>query len=96
MRQRMSVTIGHWLRDTVDRLNQAQIDSPTATARMLLASTILSEGRVREAAAQAITAAAMPTDNADLASTMAHCLLRLGEMVAARDCLQRFDASKVR
>ncbi len=57
-------------------------------ARMLLASTILSEGRVREAAAHAIMAAKLlPPHDAEAISATAHCLLRLGEMVVARDCL---------
>jgi len=70
-------------------------DPARADARMLLASTILSEGRVREAAAHAIIAAQTPSGSAEVVSTAAHCLLRLGEMIAARDCLQRFDANKV-
>lgn len=65
-------------------------------ARMLLASVILSEGRVREAAVHAIAASTMLPDDADAVGTTAHCLLRIGEMVAARDCLQRFDTASLR
>ncbi|MHB8448767.1 MAG: tetratricopeptide repeat protein, partial [Rudaea sp.] len=65
-------------------------------ARMLLASTILSEGRVREAAAHATVAARYLPDDAGAASTIVHCLLRLGETVAARDCLLGIEAGKIR
>lgn len=61
-------------------------------ARMLLASVYVSEQRVREAAEQAIAASTMLPDDADAVVATTHCLLRLGEAVAARDCLGRFDA----
>jgi tetratricopeptide (TPR) repeat protein len=67
-----------------------------ADARMLLASVILSEGRVRNAAAHARRAASDLPDDASVVSSVAHCLLRLGETVAARDLLQRFDADRCR
>ena len=63
-------------------------------ARMLLAAVILSEGRVREAAAHTIAASQLIPNDAHAVSTTVHCLLRLGEMVTARDCLARFDASR--
>jgi len=69
-------------------------DPTRLAARMLLASTILSEGRVREAAAHTVAASEMLLDNAEAVSTTAHCLVRLGEMVAARDSLRRFDSSR--
>jgi tetratricopeptide (TPR) repeat protein len=62
-------------------------DPGRTDARMLLASAILSEGHVREAAAHALTAAQNLPNDADAVAAIAHCLLRLGEMVAARDCL---------
>jgi len=65
-------------------------------ARMLLASVILAEGRVREAAEHAIAVSQLLPDDADVVSTTAHCLLRIGEMVAARECLHRFDAQRTR
>lgn len=66
-----------------------------AAAHMLLASAILSEGRVREAAAHAILAAKAPLQDAEAVSATAHCLLRLGEITSARDCLEGFDSSRV-
>lgn len=69
-----------------------QRDPSRVAARMLLASVHLSEGRVREAAVQAVIASRMLPDDADAVATTVHCLLRVGEMTAARDCLIRFDA----
>ena len=69
-----------------------QRDPGRVAAKMLLASVYLSEGRVREAAEQAITACRMLPEDADAVATATHCLLRIGEMTAARDCLARFDA----
>ncbi len=68
-------------------------DPERVAARMLLASVILSEGRVREAATHAIFASKFLPNDADAISTTAHCLLRIGETVAARDCLNRPDAA---
>ena len=65
-------------------------------ARMLLASVIMSEGHVREAAHQAIEASRVASHNAEAVSATAHCLLRLGEALAARDCLQNFDTISLR
>lgn len=73
-----------------------QRDPARAAARMLLASIYLDEGCVREAAEQAITASRMLPEDADAVATTVHCLLRVGEMVAARDCLQQFDAANRR
>jgi tetratricopeptide (TPR) repeat protein len=70
-----------------------QRDPARTDARMLLASAILNEGRVREAAAHAIAASNRLPDDADAVGATAHCLLRLGEMVAARDCLNRPGAT---
>lgn len=70
-----------------------QRDSPRVAARMLLASVYLDEGRVREAAAQAIEASRMLPEDADAVVAATHCLLKIGEVVAARDCLARFNAA---
>lgn len=67
-------------------------DPARVAARMLLASVYLSEGRAREAAAQAVAASSMLPEDAEAVATTVHCLLKVGEMVAARDCLARFDA----
>ena len=67
-------------------------DPQRVAARMLLASVYLDCGRVREAAEQAVTASGMMPDDAEVIATTVNCLLRIGETVAARDCLVRFDA----
>ena len=69
-----------------------QRDPGGVAARMLLASVYLDEGRVREAAMQAVTASRILPEDADAVATEVNCLLRIGEMTAARDCLARFDA----
>ncbi len=69
-----------------------QRDPARIAARMLLASVYLDEGRVREASEQAVAAATMMPEDADAVATTVHCLLRIGEMTAARDCLARYDA----
>lgn len=61
-------------------------------ARMLLASVYLNEGHVREAAEQAVFASTLLPDDADVVATTVQCLLQVGETVAARDVLRRFDA----
>jgi tetratricopeptide (TPR) repeat protein len=73
-----------------------QRDPAHSGAHMLLASVLLSEGRVREAAKHAIIASRTLPDDAKAVSTTAHCLLRIGENVAARDCLRGFDTSRLR
>lgn len=54
---------------------------------MLLASVQLDQGRVREAAEQALIASRVPGQTVEAAATAALCLIRVGEMLAARDCL---------
>ncbi|MGH8233287.1 MAG: tetratricopeptide repeat-containing sulfotransferase family protein [Rhodanobacteraceae bacterium] len=71
-----------------------QRDHRHVAAKMLLASVYLDERRVREAAEQAVAASRMLPDDAGTVATEVHCLLRIGEMSAARDCLARFDASR--
>lgn len=71
-----------------------QRDPARVAARMLLASVYLDQGYVREAADQATAASRILPDDAEAVATAVHCLLRVGEMVAARDCLARFDASR--
>ncbi len=65
-------------------------------ARMLLASVMLSEGTVRNAAEQAVIAAKYLPNQAQPVSTVAHALLRIGETNAAREALLRFNASTTR
>lgn len=61
-------------------------------ARMLLASVHLKQGRVREAADQATLASRCIPEDADAVAAMSECLLRIGEVVTARDSLAAFDA----
>ncbi len=65
-------------------------------ARMLLASVMLSEGTVRNAAEHAVIASKNLPNHAHPVSTVAHALLRIGETNAARDALNRFDPSTTR
>src|SRR5262249_26526461 len=65
-------------------------------ARMLLASVMLSEGTVRNAAEQAVIASQQIPNDAKAISTVAHALLRVGETNAARDMLNRFDPNFTR
>ncbi|GEM_PF-5480035 len=63
-------------------------------ARMLLASTILSEGRIREAALHTIYAVQHMPNDVDAICMAAHCLKRLGETVVARDLLRHPEITK--
>lgn len=72
-----------------------QKDPQRVAARMLLASVYLSEGRVRAAAEHATAASKFLPNDAEAVSTAAHCLLRIGEAVAARNCLHNFDPTPV-
>jgi len=65
-------------------------------ARMMLASVMLSEGTVRNAAEQAVIASQQIPNDAKAISTVAHALLRVGETNAARDMLNRFDPNFTR
>jgi hypothetical protein len=56
-------------------------------ARVMLAGVILAEGRVREAAEHVLAATRVLPSDGNVIATVAQCLLRIGEMVAARDCL---------
>ena len=56
--------------------------------RMLLSSVLLAQGRLREAAAQALAAARHLPADAETICTVAHCLFRIGETLATRDCLR--------
>ena len=56
--------------------------------RMLLSSVLLAQGKLREAAAQALAAASHLPADAETICTVAHCLFRIGETLATRDCLR--------
>ena len=64
-------------------------------AHMLLASVILSEGHVREASRHALIGSQFVVDDIEALGAVAHCLLRLGEMAGARDCLRKFDPDRI-
>jgi tetratricopeptide (TPR) repeat protein len=57
-------------------------------ARLLLASVILAQGRLRGATEQAKFAAFALPDDADMVCRVAQCLVRTGEVNAARGCMQ--------
>lgn len=65
-------------------------------ARLLLASVILAQGRVRGAAEQAKYAAFALPDNPDLICRVAQCLVKVGETNAARACMQHPEIARTR
>lgn len=70
----------------LERLVQA--DPWHVPARLLLASVILAQGRLRGATEQAKFAAFALPDDADLICRVAQCLVKTGEVNAARACMQ--------
>ena len=76
--------------------NLVQMDPWHVPGRLLLASVFLAQGRVRGAAAQAKYAAfALPND-ADLICRVAQCLVRVGEINAARACMRHPEIGRSR
>ena len=65
-------------------------------ARLLLASVILAQGRLRGAAEQAKFAAFSLPNDADLICRVAQCLVKVGETLAARACLQHPEVARSR
>lgn len=65
-------------------------------ARLLMSSVLLGQGRLRDACAQLLAAAETLPDDADMICTVAHCLLRVGETVAARACLDHPEIARTR
>ena len=57
-------------------------------ARLLLASVLLDQKHLRNAAEELLRAADAPPDNPLLLTKLAHALFRVGETVAARKCLE--------
>ncbi len=73
-----------------------KIDPWHIPGRLLLASVFLAQGRVRGAAEQAKYAAfALPND-ADMICRVAQCLVRVGEINAARACMQHPEIGRSR
>jgi hypothetical protein len=64
--------------------------------RLLLASTIMHDGRVREAALQMIEASAHLPNDAGTIATVAQSLQSIGEILAARNCLESHEAIRTR
>jgi len=64
-----------------------QIDPWHIPGRLLLASVFLAQGRVRGAAEQAKYAAFALPDDADMICRVAQCLVKVGEINAARACM---------
>ena len=82
-----------------ERLPAARIALETLVAeqpanvqsRMLLSSVLLAQGKLRDATTQAIAASRHLPADAETICTVAHCLFRVGETVATRDCLLHPD-----
>jgi tetratricopeptide (TPR) repeat protein len=73
-----------------------QIDPWHVPGRLLLASVLLAQGRVRAAAGQTKYAAfALPND-ADMICRVAQCLVKVGEINAARACMRHPEIARSR
>jgi tetratricopeptide (TPR) repeat protein len=76
--------------------NLVQIDPWHVPGRLLLASVLLAQGRVRGAAEQSKYAAfALPND-ANLICRVAQCLVKVGEINAARACMRHPEIGRSR
>lgn len=73
-----------------------QIDPWHVPARLLLASVFLAQGRVRGAAEQAKYAAFALPDDGDMICRVAQCLIKVGEINAARACMQHPGIGRTR
>jgi tetratricopeptide (TPR) repeat protein len=97
--ERLWLRAQRYIADGQVKAAQATLESlvrrePThVPARMLLSSVYLERGNAREAAAEAVAASRVLPEDADTVAAAVHCLLWLGEMTSARDCLARFDAA---
>lgn len=60
-----------------------------SAARMLLAGVFLADGRLQAASEHLLVAARTPPEDADTLCRLAQSLIRVGEIVAARDCLRQ-------
>ena len=73
-----------------------KIDPWHVPGRLLLASVLLAQGRVRGAAEQTKYAAfALPND-ADMICRVAQCLVKVGEINAARACMRHPEIARSR
>jgi len=73
-----------------------QVDPWHVPGRLLLASVFLAQGRVRGAAEQARYAAFALPDDADMICRVAQCLIKVGEINAARACMQHPEIGRSR
>ena len=72
------------------------IDPWHVPGRLLLASVLLAQGRVRGAAEQTRFAAIALPNDADLICRVAQCLVKLGEINAARACMRHPEVGRTR
>jgi len=73
-----------------------EIDPRHVPGRLLLAAVLLAQGRVRAAAEQTKSAAfALPND-ADMICRVAQCLVKVGEINAARACMRHPEIGRTR
>src|SRR5262245_60455084 len=88
----------------VGRLQAAQssfedlvkIDPRHVPGRLLLASVLLAQGRVRGAAEQSRYAAFAVPNDADMICRVAQCLVKVGEINAARACMRHPEIARSR
>ena len=73
-----------------------QIDPWHVPGRLLLASVLLAQGRVRGAAEQSKYAAFALPDDANLICRVAQCLVKVGEINAARACMRHPEIGRSR
>ena len=73
-----------------------RIDPWHVPRRLLLASVLLAQGRVRGAAEQSKYAAFALPDDANLICRVAQCLVKVGEINAARACMRHPEIGRSR
>lgn len=93
-RAQQHIECGHILAAQHDLESLLARDPGHVSARMLLVSSLLNQGEVRSAAKHAVTASKATLQHVHGIAAVSQCLMRLGEVNAARTCLARFDALK--
>ena len=73
-----------------------KIEPRHVPGRLLLAAVLLAQGRVRGAAEQTKLAAAALPDDADTICRVAQCLVKVGEINAARACMRHPGIARTR
>jgi tetratricopeptide (TPR) repeat protein len=94
-RSAQELIASHRLGEARERLDElVKLDPWHVPARLLLASVILAQGQLRDAAEQTRFAAfALPND-IDLICKVAQCLLKIGETNAARGCMRHPEIAR--